>query len=766
MGYKLCTAEKPSVAKDIARVVGATNARNGFYEGGGYLVTWAIGHLVELAEPEEYGFVSQKDMYADEREQAYAELPLIPDQWKLVAKEETKSQFEIVKELMHRPDVDEIIDCGDMGAEGHILQWFIREKAGCKKPVKRFCATSMTDEAIRDAMRNLRPISDFELIIRGEFCKKKADWILGMSMSRAESLKYGVGINVGRVQSPTLAFVVKRFRDVQNFRATNYFTVEGQLETGNGGFKAFWTKDTDGIFPPADKDGEGRVLVETAVTEKVNPVLAARTGTITEFETTRRATDRPQLYDITELQRDANRKCGYSAAVTLATAQALYETQKVLSYPRTDSRYITTDLIPYMQKRVEAIAGMERYGKYANDLLSKGLNIDKKIVDDAKVTDHHALIPTEKIRNFNPELMKPTGEEAKKGVTSDTMKAVLDLVLTRFLVALSPAFKYEQTKVAVTFENGLKLTASGKKPVSFGWKGVQLALQGKEEVEDEEKEEEQLFPALQKGQTVSVVDCRVVAKKTTPPKLHTEATLLTAMENAGQHIENGAILKGKGIGTQATRADIIKKLFDTQCVETKTSGKTNYIIPTQKGLSVIAVLPPELYSAKITADWEMKIAEIAEGKATEDDFMGAFIAFIREKTRQVRNTDKLSGISFFKERTTYGICPWCNEPVYRWQDTGKSVGRKMVYKYFCSNRSCRFGIYNDNKVFQTRLNRNATEKEIKRLMAKGFFSAEAKKVSDRTKTYRAVFTLVKKEKEINGETVVFADIGCEIAKTK
>lgn len=769
MGYKLCTAEKPSVARDIARVIGATHQCDGYLEGNGYLVTWAVGHLVGLAEPEDYGFVSQKDMYADDesKTKAYAELPLIPESWNLIVLESTKKQFGIVKELMHRADVDEIIDCGDMGAEGHILQWFIRKKAGCTKPVRRFCATSMTDEAIKDAMAHLRPISDFDKIIQGEFCKKKADWILGMSLSRAESIKYGVGINVGRVQSPTLGFVVSRFRDVQNFRVTNYYTMEAVVSSPDGNFKVFWNKDTDGCFTPADKDTEGRVLNGEAVKKKAEEILTVRNATVTELVTAKKATDRPQLYDITELQRDANRKYGYSAAVTLATAQALYETQKVLSYPRTDSRYITEDLVPYMPKRIDAIAGIEKYSNAAKELLNRGLNIDKKIVDNSKVTDHHALIPTEKIKGFNPSLMKPTDEERKKGVSSETMQNVLDLVLTRLIVAFSPAYKYEQTNVTVTFGNGMKFTASGKKPVSFGWKAVQDALCGAvSEDEPEQADEEQLFPSIQKGQSLETVNCTAVPKKTTPPKLHTEATLLTAMENAGQHIENGAILKGRGIGTQATRAEIIKKLFDTECVETKVSGKTNYIVPTQKGLTVIGILPPELYSPKITADWELKIADIADGKATEDDFMRDFIAFIKEKTLQVKQTEKREGLSFFKERETFGVCPWCGEPIYRWEDAKKSKGAKKSFKYYCSSKSCKFAIYNDAGIYQTRLNRNATEKEMRKLLSKGFFSAEAKKKDDRTKTYRAVFSLGKKQKEINGVLTDVTDIVFEFAKTK
>lgn len=759
MGYKLCTAEKPSVAKDIARVVGADKKENGYFIGNGYIVTWAVGHLVGLAEPEVYGFVKQEDMYSDDKakEQAYTELPLLPQKFKLIVLEPTKEQFEIVKDLMHRPDVDYIIDCGDMGAEGHILQWFIREKAENTKPVKRFCATSMTDEAIKEAMSHLRDSKEFIPVIRGEFCKKKEDWILGMSLSRALSIKYHAGINVGRVQSPTLGFVVKRYLEVVNFKVTNFYTMDATIAEGNG-FHVFWNKDTDGIFPSEIKTSEGRVLNKIAIDAKCTEIKAGGRGIITDLVTSKKATDRPQLYDITELQRDANRRYGYTAAVTLATAQALYETQKVLSYPRTDSRYITHDLVPYMAERVQMIGTIDKYKSVAADLTAAGLNIDKKIVDDSKVTDHHALIPTEKINGFNLTDMKPTDEERKKGVTVATMNNILDLVLTRMLVSFSGAFKYEQTNVTVTFSNGMKFAASGKKPVSMGWKAVQQTLNGKgESNEDESGNEnaEQFFPNIQKGQAVTVRDCRTVSGKTTPPKLHTEATLLTAMENAGQQIENGAILKGKGIGTQATRAEIIKKLYDTGVVETEMKGKTPYIKPTRKGLTIIQILPPDLYSPKITADWETKIAEIVDGKENEDNVMREFETYIKAKTEQIKSMDVQA--SFAKEKETFGVCPWCGKPVYRYQ-AKNDKGKVTETRYYCSEK-CDWDLRTNDMVFATRLGRNLTDAEAKKFIAKKFIVLDCVTKSGGNK-YRGEFTFY--ERVSNGKR--YCNVKCEPVK--
>lgn len=754
MGYKLCMAEKPSVAKDIAAVIGANKRCNGYYEGNGYRVTWAVGHLVGLAEPEEYGFVGKAEMWSDEKEKAYGELPIIPKEFKLVVLEPTKDQFEIVKELIHRADTDMIINCGDMGPEGHILQWFIREMAGCTKPVKRFCATSMTEEAIRHAMKNLREEKEFENIIKGEFCKKKADWMLGMNMSRVESIKYNTGINVGRVQSPTLFFVFKRYWEVMNFKITDYYGLDATLKEG---FHVYWKKDTDGLFAPKDKDSEGRVLNKGEVEKKRQEILRDGEGIVTEAKKVERLSDRPQLFDITELQREANRRYGYTAAVTLATAQALYETQKVLSYPRTDSRYITSDLQGYMPQRIKEIGTISRYQKAVDGLLKDGLTIDKKIVDDSKVTDHHAIIATEKIKGFDVSAMAPTSEEKKKGVTAETMRNILDLVLSRMLISFSKPHRYEQTSIKVQFPNKMILTASGKRPVFMGWKEMQALLLGKEQ--EETDEEEQTLPEVREGQKVHVSNCDLMEKKTTPPKLHTEATLLTEMENAGNGLANGYIIKGRGIGTQATRAEIIKKLFDTGVCEFLTKGKTNYIKPTNKGIDVIQVLPPELYSPKMTADWETMIADIADGKMTEKQFMDKFHVFLKEKVEQVKKSPKTA--EFKRERPVVGTCPWCGEDLYRYEERNPATKKITKIRHSCSNKeNCNFFMATDNAGITTYTGKKMTEKQMMRLIAKGQVVLKCK--SKAGNEYDGKFTLFKKE--VNGK--FYANTQFSFADTK
>lgn len=707
MGYTLCIAEKPSVGKDIARVIGADNNHDGYLEGNGYIVTWAAGHLVGLAEPEIYGFVPQKTMYTDDenRAKACAELPLVPSKFRLVVLDRTKNQFDIVKRLLTRPDVDLVIDCGDMGAEGHILQWFIREKAGCKKPVKRFCATSMTDEAIKAAMANLRPIGDFEGIIRGEFCKKKADWILGMSLSRAASLKHRTGINVGRVQSPTLYFVVKRYLDVIDFKPMDYYTLKAELYEG---FDVFY--------------GDRGCVDKAAAMALAAGVESSKTGVISALETKKAKTERPQLYDITELERDANIRYGYTAAQTLEAAQTLYETYKVLSYPRTDSRYITTDLVPYMVGRVQAIGGQLKYADVASRLLNDGLIIDKRVVDDLKVTDHHALIPTELIHGFDLSRL------------DEVERNVLELVLCRVLVALSTPYIYERTTVSVTFQNGAVFTASGNKALAMGWRAACYALLGKDyDPANTDERAEQIPPNLISSQTVTAKCCTVVERRTAPPELHTEASILTAMESSN-------------LGTQATRASIIKKLFDTGMVENVKKEKVAYIQPTAKGLGVIRALPPELYSPKMTADWEAKIAQIAGNNATDDDFMRTFIAFIQEKTREVLE-DGID-VSFRAEREVHGVCPWCGGDIFRYK-------RDEDTRFYCS-QECGFGVDCSDKVFARRLGRKLTDAEAKRLIANGGGILTCKKASTGG-VYDGRFTFARKEYSDR----VYCNIECE-----
>ena len=741
MGYALCMTEKPSVAYDIAKVIGAGKKCEGYWEGNGYRVTWALGHLVNLAEPEAYGYTDKKDM-SEHPQKAMDEIPLIPEQFKLALIDQTKSQFYVIKRLIHAEDTDYIINCGDMGPEGHILQWFIRLMANCDKPVKRFCATSMTEASIRYAMQNLRPEKEFSRIIQGEFCKKKADWILGMSLSRAETLKYHMPITVGRVQSPTLYFVVKRYVDVQNWKPTVYYTLDLKLPE----FHAYWDKDTEEIFLPKDKTTDGKIINPNVLKIKADEIQNVGYGIVTNRIASTKKLDRPQLYDITELQRDANRIYGYTAAQTLASAQILYERYKILTYPRTDSKYITSDLISYMDQRVQEIGSIAKYQKGAEKVLQKGLNIDKKIVNDQKVTDHHALLVTEKIKNFDPDSLTPQGNERTEGISKEMLKNVLDLVITRMLVSFSEAYLFEETIIEIQ-TGQMTFRAKGKRTIREGYKEIENYIHPLEG-EDPEKSEEQTIPDIEKGMRVRVEACSCCRKETTAPKLHTEATLLTAMENAGANIENGRILKGKGIGTQATRAAIIKKLFDWGYITTEKKGKTNYLVPTNKGIFIIKVLPKDLYSPKITADWEIRIAKITDpdDPYNDRDFMREFEQFITEKVNEVKNNN--AEVTY--KRESYGKCPWCGHDIYRYQNPNK---KETVY--YCSGKGCDFSIRTSDLTVKTWTGKNLTEQQICRLIKDGSIVLTCRKKTGNG-TYRETFHIVKKE--VNGR--IFANLSC------
>lgn len=733
MGYKLCIAEKPSVASDIASVIGANKRCNGYFEGNGYRVTWAVGHLVGLAEPEAYGYMSKDEMWDREnpqnKEKALSELPLYPDNFKLIVLPKTKEQFEIVKKLMLDNDCDMVINCGDCGAEGSVLQWLIRTKVGCTKPEKRFFATSMTKEAITDAFNHLLSMERFEPVIRAEMCKKKADWIMGISMSRGASLTYNARVDVGRVQSPTLYFVVKRFLEVENFKSVNYYSFCALMKDG---FSVKWDRDTKGIFPVSEKDGENRLLNKSFANAKAKELSELGCGTITAFETKNRAVDRPQLYDITELERDGNRLYGYSAEEVLTVAQSLYEKHKVTTYPRTDSRYITQDIAPYMESYVRAIAKIEKYKDEAEKLLKKGLNIDKKIVDDEKVTDHHAIIVTKNINDFD------------MSVLSEIEKNILNLIITRILVSMSDKYLYKETVVNVGFENGMIFSAKGKVPVNKGWKSVQDRLSNKPLEDDEQNkddEEEQIFPPLVVGQKISLEKIDVLDRKTTPPKLHTQATLLSAMENAGATLENGTILKGKGIGTQATRASIISSLYQKGYVVDKSKGKIKYLIPTKQGINVIKVLPKELYSPKITADWEQKIAEIVDGKATEHDFMRDFKQFVNEKLDFILK-NKIDNVDFSLDRVSVGACPWCGKPLYEGQIKDRT--NKKINTVYCSEKECNFSVRKNDVVFKARAGKDLTTAQVKKMIVNGFVDVPCKSKSGNE--YKGRFCIVKNDK--------------------
>lgn len=718
MGYKLCITEKRSVGEDIARVVGATNKSNkGYIEGNGYIITWAMGHLVGLSEPEEYGYTSQKDMYDKEkpemREKALSELPIIPQEWKLSVIPQTAYQFNIVKQLMHRADVDKIIDCGDAGPEGHILQWFIRVKAGCNKPIERFIATDMTDSAIKYALEHLQPIDKYKKTIEGEYCKKKADWILGMSLSRAASLTYNANVNAGRVMSPTLYFVVERYLANKNFKPKTFYSIECDF----GGLNLRWQRDTNNVLPPNSKDEGGR-LVDKQTAEQLAAELSQSIAEITKLETKKKKQERPQLYNTETLAKDCIKIYGYSGKDVSEIAEKLYHEYKITTYPRTDSQYITSDLAPEMEKRINDISKIEQYKEYADKELVEGLNLDKRIVDDSKVEDHHAIITTNALPDF--DLSKLDEKE----------RNILHLIITRMLAAFSQPYKFRETVIEVKFPNGLVFKTNAKIPDDKGFKAITDGLLGKN-TEGEDGEEQnvdevkaRVLSSLSAGQRIRPIKVNVKDGMTTPPPLLTEADLIDLMSRAGERVENGAILKGKGIGTQATKLAIIEKLFDLKYMEYKSGkGKAKYIIPTTMGMNVIKVLPPMIYSPALTAEWENKIELIRQDKLTEQQFMNEFKNFIEGAVNEVKTN---RGIDFTNSVCT---CPVCKKgKIVTISKTMTREDKEHKYSlYFCNQAkdgNCDFCVSNYVPYYYKVFEKNVPKAKMIEIMEKGKFVAK------------------------------------------
>lgn len=738
----LCMTEKPSVAKDVARVLNISVPRcsDGYYEGNGYIITWCVGHLVTLAEPEEYGYLERSETYKSP-EKVLSELPISPEHFKYNTIKDSVRQFNTIKKLIARPDVDRIYDLGDCGNEGVVLQSLVRMKAGngwgfsttsgdAKKPVYRWNATSMTDEALTDAIKNITDPETAQRkyfpVVEAEMCKKKADWMLGMTMSRAETAIYGTQIVVGRVQSPTLAFVVARYLQVQNFKPHDYYTLRCCVSSGSGSFDVFWTADKDNYFPVAQKDSEGRLTDQNAATRTRTELLQSGSGAVSEYSCEKKMQSAPRFYDSVELQADANKKYGYSAAATLEATQLLYDKYKVITYPRTDSTYITSDMESHLIGWIEDVATQPKYSQVAQDLIRNGIETGKRLVNDKEVKDHHAILPTHNIKGFDVGKI-----ENEKNCTAEMIRNVLDLVITRFLIAMSAPYKYLKSSVEVQFSNGLKMSASGSTPVSMGWKDYQDLLNGKEEGSDGDSDQpEQVFPPLKMGDQVQINNCDVLKKVTAPPKLHTEATLLKAMLNAGNTIENGAILKGKGIGTQATRAGIIKELFNKKMVKNLSKGKTNYIIPTEKGLAVISILPHDLYSPKITADWETKIDDIINGRSTPQQFMIGFSDFLNEKLQEAK--DNIKDVSFKVENddaSTVGRCPYCkNGDLLIQQCTGESERDPKKHNYYVLRCTAKCGLYirSDDSTFHVRMGHGCKRDQLIQLVLQKGFTASCK----------------------------------------
>ena len=632
----LVLAEKPSVARDIARVLGCHQKGDGCIIGQKYIITWALGHLVTLADPDAY------DEKYKRWELEY--LPMLPEKMKLVIIKQTSKQYRAISALMKRPDVSSLVIATDAGREGELVARWIMMKAHWKKPTYRLWISSQTDKAIKEGFANLKPAKDYDNLYYSAQARAEADWLVGLNVTRALTCKYNASLSAGRVQTPTLALIVQREEEIQAFQPKDYYSVQAVFKGFNATFR----------------DGKNNTrFSDKSFAEKIAESIKGKDGTVKKLEKALKKKAPPAAYDLTELQRDANKKYGYSAKQTLAFMQSLYEYHKVLTYPRTDSRYITDDIVATIPERLRAMA----VGPYQQQAMkiARGKIETKHIVNNSKVSDHHAIIPTEQ----SPNLSKLSYDE----------RNIYDLVVRRFMAVLSEPYEYDEVKVQIDI-NGHSFHAKGTTPVKVGWK----EFYGSSVDEDEETEAEnksQDLPVLREGMSIPLLNAKIVSGKTRPPARYTEATLLSAMENPSKQIEDknlkAVIQSTSGLGTPATRADIIEKLFDNFSIERV--GKE--IHPTAKGKQLIKIVPPDLKSAELTAKWEQELQNISKGTAN----MKKFIGQMRDYSTSLVSMVIASDAQYTHDNATKDKCPVCGK--YLLEVNGKK-GKMLI----CQDREC------------------------------------------------------------------------------
>lgn len=635
MSKTLVLAEKPSVARDIARVLGCKQKGDGCIIGPKYIVTWALGHLVTLADPDAY----------DDRYKAWRleDLPMLPDKMKLVIIKQTSKQYRAISALMKKDEIKDLVIATDAGREGELVARWIMMKAHWKKPTYRLWISSQTDKAIKEGFANLKPAKEYDNLYYSAQARAEADWLVGLNTTRALTCKYNAQLSAGRVQTPTLALIVKREEEILAFQPKDYYSLQAVFKGFNATFR--------------DKKNNTR-FSDKAFVEKIAESAKSKKGTVAKVEKTAKKTPPPAAYDLTELQRDANKKYGYSAKQTLSLMQSLYEYHKVLTYPRTDSRYITDDIVATIPERLRAMA----VGPYQSSAMKLARNPiqTKYIVNNAKVSDHHAIIPTEQ----SPNLAKLSYEE----------RNIYDLVVRRFMAVLSAPMEYDEVKLQIDIGDN-SFYAKGKTIKSAGWKEF-YGMADDEEDEDTENRSQDL-PEIRQGVQLDVLNTKIISGKTRPPARYTEATLLSAMENPVGQIEDKNLKKviatTSGLGTPATRADIIEKLFDNFSIERV--GKE--IHPTAKGKQLIKIVPADLKSAELTAKWEQQLQNISKGTAN----MKQFINEMRNYSTSLVSMVIGSNAQYTHDNMTKEKCPVCGKYLL---DVNGKKGKMLI----CQDREC------------------------------------------------------------------------------
>lgn len=668
---RLIICEKPSVAKTVAAALGAAEQKNGYIQGDDLLVSWCVGHLVSMADAGSYDERFKKWQYED--------LPILPEEWKYTLTPGKEKQFSVLQELMRRDDVTELVNGCDAGREGELIFRFVAEQAGCEKPVKRLWISSMEDSAIREGYATMRDGKEYDALYQSALCRARADWLVGINATRLFSVLYHKTLNVGRVLSPTLNLLVERDGKIMTFQKEKYHIVH----IGCGG-----------------ADAKSEHIPDAAEADKLKADCAQSQGVCTSLTKEKKTVQPPKLFDLTSLQREANRVYGFTAKQTLDYAQALYE-KRLLTYPRTDSNYITSDMEASTADLVSALLPLLPFTQDA--VLSPNIG---RVIDNAKVTDHHAILPT--------AAFAKTGFDG----LAESEKKLLSLVCMKLLCAVAPPHEYEA--VTAIFECcGKPFTAKGKRILSDGWKDMErrfrLTLKSKDA---EQAEDEAALPELAEGQTFDKPAASVSEHYTTPPKPYTEDTLLSAMESAGKE-DMPDDAERKGLGTPATRAAMIEKLLSAGFAERK--GKS--LVPTKDGVNLAVILPELLKSPQLTAEWESRLTGIAKGEADPDEFMDGIAELVRELVKSYSHITEDGKKLFSPEKEAIGTCPRCGSPVYD--------GKK---NYYCSDRSCRFVMWKNDRFFESR--KTAFTKKIAAALLKDGKAKVKGLYSERTgKTY-------------------------------
>ena len=675
---KLVIAEKPSVAMSLAAVLGATERKDGYLEGSGYLVSWCVGHLLELAQPEAY-----KEQYAKWR---YEDLPILPENWKYEVPKDKKTQLALLCRLMKDKRVDSVVCATDAGREGELIFRLVYEYAGCNKPMERLWISSMEDAAIREGFDRLRPGSDYDKLYDAAVCRAGADWLIGINATRLFSVLYGVPLNVGRVMSPTLALLVQRESDIESFISKPFYVPEITC----GGFTA-----------------SGEKMTERSEAEKIRMDCDHNSAFVRSVEKQVKTIQPPHLYDLTTLQRECNRIYGYTAQQTLDYVQSLYE-KKLATYPRTDSQYLTKDMQATAASLILWLRDNMPFGKGC----AGEPDIDR-VTDDSKVTDHHAIIPTVEIARTDLSEL-PSGE-----------RDVLTLLVVRLLCATTQVHRFEAV-TAILDCQGYTFTAKGKTILQSGWKEVErIHRMSIRQSETEHKENEAVaLPVLQEGQTFEAVSASLREGKTSPPKHYTEDTLLSAMETAGAE-DMPEDAERKGLGTPATRAATLEKLVSAGFVQ----RKKKQLIPTEKGKNLIAVLPDNIKSPILTAEWESMLKQVEHGELSATSFMDQIAdmsrTLVKEHTAPEERFADLFPSSKGTVHEAVGVCPRCGAPVYE--------GKKG---FFCDNRECSFALWKDNRFFSSK-KKSITKSVAAALLKEGRISMSGLYSEKTGKTYDA-----------------------------